>query len=111
MHYVCERNGVKDFDVWTFYSEHPEARFPSRRVGKRDFGPSKFGKNPDDAHYSGRRVDLLARSIRFSLTSDPAQSIREYLARPSTKTAQELSRKAVVLIEPKSFVGEIVWPR
>lgn len=110
MHYVDQRNGVKDFDVWTFFSQHPEARFPWRRVGRRDFGPSKFGKHPDDAPYTGRRVDLLARSIRCPYPSDPVQSIREYLAHPPSKTASALSQKAVVLIEPRNLVGEIVWP-
>jgi hypothetical protein len=30
-HYVDGTNGIKDFDVWTFYAEHPEAAYPYRR--------------------------------------------------------------------------------
>jgi hypothetical protein len=110
LHYIDQRNGVKDFDVWTFYLEHHEGRFPWRRIGTKDYGPSKFGKNPGDAQYTGRRIDLLARSIRCALPADPVQCIREYLAHPSAKTAWELSRKAVVLIEPRSLIGKTIWP-
>ena|SRR2546426_703304 len=58
VHYVDGRYGVKDFDVWTFYAQHPDEAFPWRRVGRKDYGSSKFGKNPDDARYVGRRNHL-----------------------------------------------------
>ena len=29
LHYIDEKNGVKDFDVWTFYAAHPDAPFPT----------------------------------------------------------------------------------
>jgi hypothetical protein len=111
VHYLNGKNGVKDFDVWTFYAKHSEAAFPWRRRGKKDYGPSKFGNDPDDVGYVGRRVDLLARSLRFAVTADPVQCIRAYLADGHTRTASELSRKAVVLIEPKKLMGKIVWPK
>jgi hypothetical protein len=111
LHYVNGRSGVKDFDVWTFYAEHPDAAFPWRRMGRKDYGVSKFGKNPDDAGYIGRRVDLLARSLRFALGTDPVQCIQTYLSGMHTKTACELSQKAVVLVEPKGLMGTVVWPR
>jgi hypothetical protein len=109
VHYVNGKNGVKDFDVWTFYAKHPDASFPWRRRGRKDFGPSKFGKNPDDVGYLGRRVDLLARSVPFAVGTDPVQFIQAYLTDRRTKTANELSRKAVILIEPKNLVGKIIW--
>ena|SRR5260370_21237557 len=59
VHYVDGRYGVKDFDVWTFYAQHPDEAFPWRRVGRKDYGSSKFGKNPDDVGYVGRRVGPL----------------------------------------------------
>lgn len=111
LHYVNGENGVKDFDVWTFYSEHPDAPFPCRRVGKKDFGPSKFGRHRHDTGYAGRRVDLIGRSIRFAPGSDPVQSIQAYLNERRTKTASELSQKAVVLLEPRDLLGKIVWPK
>jgi hypothetical protein len=79
--------------------------------GRKDYGLSKFGKNPNDVGYVGRRVDLLARSLPFPPDADPVQCICTYLSDSQTKTANELSRKAVVLIEPKDLMGKIVWPK
>jgi hypothetical protein len=111
VHYVNGENGVKDFDIWTFYAEHPDASFPWRLRRTKDYGLSKFGKHPADVGYIGRRVDLLARSLRCGLTADPVQCVRSYLAGGRTKTASELSRKAVVLIEPQELIGQIIWPQ
>jgi hypothetical protein len=111
VHYIDGKNGVKDFDVWTYYAKHPTAAFPWRRISRKDYGLSKFGKNPDDAGYSGRRVDLLARSLPFAPDADPIQCIRAYLSDGHTKTADELARKAVILVEPKDLLGTIVWPK
>jgi len=36
--------------------------------------------------------------------------IRDYLTSPSTKSAHLLAKKAVVLIDPPSRRGEVVWP-
>ena len=46
VHYVNGKNGVKDFDVWSFYAQHEDWPFPARWRGTRDFGPSKFGRHP-----------------------------------------------------------------
>jgi hypothetical protein len=55
VHYVNKKNGVKDFDVWSFYAQLDDWPFPPRWRGMRDFGPSKFGRYPGDpARYSGR---------------------------------------------------------
>jgi hypothetical protein len=63
VHYVDKHNGVKDFDVWSFYAQDDDWPFPPRWRATRDFGPSKFGRYPGDpARFSGRRVDLLGRS-------------------------------------------------
>ena len=111
LHYVNGRNGVKDFDVWSFYAQYDEWPFPARWRGTRDFGPSKFGRYPPDAPgYSGRRVDLLGRSLRVEPGADPVEVIRRYLAARRTRSAKELATKAAVLIYPESRVGEVVWP-
>ncbi len=47
VHYVDGRYGVKDFDIWTFYAQHPDEAFPWRRVGRKDYGSSKLGKNSE----------------------------------------------------------------
>jgi hypothetical protein len=111
LHYVNERNGVKDFDVWSFYAQHDDWPFPARWRGTRDFGPSKFGRYPNDPpRYSGRRVDLLGRSLPAEPGTDPADALRCYLAARRTDSAKALAAKAVVLIYPDNRAGEIVWP-
>ena len=111
LHYVNGKNGVKDFDVWSFYAQHDDWPFPPRWRGTRDFGPSKFGRYPrDPPRYTGRRVDLLGRSLPVAPGTDPARAIRDYLAAGRTTSARALAAKAAVLIDPAHRAGEIVWP-
>jgi hypothetical protein len=111
LHYVNKRNGVKDFDVWSFYAQYDDWPFPARWRGTRDFGSSRFGRYPGDPpRYSGRRVDLLGRSLPAEPGADPADVLRRYLAARRTDSAKALAAKAVVLIHPENRAGEIVWP-
>jgi hypothetical protein len=111
LHYVDGSNGVKDFDVWSFYAQHDDWPFPARWRGTRDFGPSKFGRYPGDPpRYAGRRVDLLGRSLPAGPGADPADVLRHYLTAGRTDSAKALAVKAVVLIAPQDRAGEIVWP-
>jgi hypothetical protein len=108
-------NGVKDFDVWTFFSAVPGERFPAdRRNVHVDLGPSRFGRYDNEpprfAHYTGRRVDLLMRALSVGDGVDPADALRSYLRRGATTSAVMLARKGVVLIDPDDRRGEIVWP-
>ena len=108
LHYVDGRNGVKDFDLWTFYDKNTAApTFPVRRHGICDFGPSKFDR-AEEAGFTGRRVDLFGRSIEK--ISDPVSSIQAYLQNARTMTAVKLSRKAVVLLYPAHLRGRVIWP-
>lgn len=110
LHYIDGKNGVKDFDVWTFYEREQHAPdFPARRLAQYDFGESKFGRNPADKGYLGRRVDVLGRSIQVTVRN-PIEAIREYLSQGRTKSARLLAKKAVVLIEPDFLVGTQAWP-
>jgi hypothetical protein len=71
LHYLDATNGVKDFDVWSFYAERDDGPFPYRWRGTADYGPSKFGRYPSDAPtYTGRRVDFLGRSLRVPRDAD-----------------------------------------
>ena len=109
LHYLDRCNGVKDFDVWTFYSERG-TRFPPRRRGKKDFGESKFGRRPKDAkRFVGRRVDLMGRSLRVRPSADPLEVMTDYLSKPRTKSAKKLARKAVVIIDPPELRGKVAW--
>ena len=111
LHYRNGVTGVREFSVWSFYAEHDDWPFPARWRGTRDFGPSKFGRYPDDLpQFTGRRVDLLGRSLRAAPGTDPAHAIHDYLAAGRTDSARALAAKAVVLIDPLGRAGEIVWP-
>lgn len=99
LHYVDGSNGVKDFDVYTFYAEHPEigsypARWPIKNV---DFGPSRFGRSPEDEpSYEGRRIGLLGRSLKAKPNADPS--------RPSVLTSTTLGRRP-----PSTWRGRRSW--
>ncbi len=110
LHFVNGKNGIKDFDVWTFYAAHSQGPFPYRRVGNRDFGASEFGRRASDEGYIGRRVDLIGRSIPYPPGVNPVEAFRHYLSRGTTKSARLLAQKAVVLLEPNAWRGIVVWP-
>ena len=111
LHYVYRRTGVKDLDVWSFFTEDPHGRFPARRRARADFGDPKFGAAPDMPGFVGRRVDLIGRSITNADATDPVGTLRHYLADGKTESARLLAKKAVVLIEPAHLLGTVLWPR
>jgi hypothetical protein len=112
LHYVDRKNGVNDFDVYTFYDARPNSGpYPPRRHARADFGASKFGKQPGGASFEGRRVDLLGRSIARPKGMSWVQAVRHYVGSgPRGSTPWHLGRKAVVILEPKRYLGKVVWP-
>ena len=77
LHYLDERNGVKDFDVWSFYAARDDGPFPYRWRGTADYGPSKFGRYPDDpvVHRTSRRSTraITERAARRRTGYSPAR--------------------------------------
>jgi hypothetical protein len=111
LHYVDGRNGVKDFDVYTFFAEDLDmGPFPPRWRLTADFGESKFGRHPDDVGFAGRRIDLIGRSLVPDPSAEPVATVRSYLRRSSTTTSRLLARKAVVAIDPPALRGTVIWP-
>jgi hypothetical protein len=110
LHYLDGTTGVKDFDVWSFYTESPVRRFPPRRRATADFGDPRFGVSRDSPDFIGRRVDLIGRSIPGADAGDPVGSLRRYLASARTLSARLLARKAVIVIEPEHLLGTVAWP-
>ena len=111
LHYLDEKNGVKDFGVWSFYAARDDGPFPYRWRGTADYGPSKFGRYPGDPpSFTGRRVDLLGRSLDVPLDAESATVLRDYFSAARTRSAKELAAKAVVLINPGQLAGKVVWP-
>lgn len=110
LHYIDSKNGVKDFDVWTFFYEHPKQPFPYRRNVPRDFGDPKFGTSPDKLNFVGRRVDLIGRSIPCKEGQGPIEIVQNYLISSSNKSPRLLIKKAVIILEPEELLGKIAWP-
>lgn len=111
LHFADGRNGIKDFDVWNFFSEIPGQPIRRRRVVSRDFGHPKFGTSADKPDFVGRRVDLLFKSIACQPGHSPMLSLQQYLTAGRTDTARCLAAKAVVLIEPVELAGTVAWPK
>lgn len=110
LHYIDSQNGVKDFDVWTFFHGYSKQPFPYRRNVHRDFGHPKFGTSPDRPDFVGRRVDLIGRSIRYKEGLDLTKVIQNYLIFSSNKSPRLLAKKAIVILEPKELLGKVAWP-
>jgi hypothetical protein len=71
LHYLDGKNGVKDFDVWSFYAARDDAEFPVRWRKAVDFGPSKFGRYPRPRH----RQSHLAPALIWSFSQERLVSI------------------------------------
>ena len=113
LHFVDGSNGVKDFDVWSFFREIPGQPIRRRRVVTRDFGSRKFGilpgKRGRKRDFIGRPVDLVFRSIPCRRGVGAIAALQQYLADGRTKSARCLAEKAVVLIEPSELKAKVAW--
>jgi hypothetical protein len=111
LHYVDGTNGVKDFDCWTFFEfDERVGMFPPRgRRGEEDFGPSEFGRHPADG-LSGRRVDICARSIGRASGVETISAVQDYLRHDHNRTPRLLAQKAMVVLDPPTRRGEVIWP-
>jgi hypothetical protein len=45
-HYVNKRNGVKDFDVWSFYAQYDDWPFPLGGAERRNSAPQSSADTP-----------------------------------------------------------------
>lgn len=107
-HYVHQNRGVQDFDIWFFFQKSDGPDFPHRRRGKVDFGPSRFGANPEDRGFKGRRVDVIGRSIAADDLAPTAAVIR-YLEGAATSSAWHLAQRPVVVVSPGVDFGRVIW--
>ncbi|MDK1373549.1 MULTISPECIES: hypothetical protein [unclassified Sinorhizobium] len=105
LHYLNGTNGLKDIDVWAFFAAGLTKPFPHRKRWCVDFGPSRFGRHPADLGYSGRRLDLMGRSIAATVGEPPQQSVQRWLA-SKNRSAIELRKKPMFLLFPDAFFGE-----
>jgi hypothetical protein len=108
--YVHHDRGVQDFDLWGFFEEVRSHPFPYRRRGEHDFGPSKFGRNPDDGDkFKGRRVDVIGRSITMPKNQTPIEAVQHYLHEARTKSASLLAERPVIVVWPHKYCGKVIW--
>ena len=110
LHFTNGTTGFEQFDIWSFYAEHPEAPYPHHLASHRDFGRSKFGRDPATQAYQGRRIALTGRSLACSPDDDPVEALQHYLRRGDTPSSRELRQKAVVVLEPEAYLGYVAWP-
>lgn len=108
MHYYDKINGIKDFDVWFFYPFN-QKHLPYRTIWAWDYQNSKFGQHPEMKDYEGRKVDVIVRSLKEYNVADPIGTIKNYLSQKRNKSAEELSKKAVVLLSPEAYFGKTIW--
>lgn len=109
-HRVDGQHGVKDLDVWGFFRPHPGGRFPVRWRKTCDFGPSTLGRHPDDVGYTGRRIDVLGRSIGVEAGEDEMEAVQRYLSDARTRTAWHLAQRPIIALHPVPLFGLQVWP-
>ncbi len=105
LHYLDGTSGIKDFDVWAFFEAGPAKPFPHRKRWCTDLGPSRFGRHPNDAGYSGRRLDLMGRSIEVVSGENAEDAVRRWLA-SSARSAVALRQKPVFCLFPESSFGK-----
>jgi hypothetical protein len=109
-HYVHRDRGVHDFDLWAFFRAHPDRPFPWRRRGRCDFGPSRFGRDPQESErFTGRRVDVMGRSLARRDDETPALMVQRWLQEGRTESARRIAARPVVTIWP--IRGEVIWAR
>lgn len=111
LHYVDGTTGVNDFDVYSFFVQHPKRPWFAKRRRVRDFGDPKFGRSVDKPNFIGRRVDLMGRGIPSAGSANPIWSVVNFLSVGSTETARQLASKAVVIVEPHEYCGQVAWFR
>ena len=108
--FVFGVRGVQDWDVVFFFRTNPQWKFPPRWRGTRDFGPSRFGRNPDDGmNYSGRRIDVLGRDIPISPGQTAEAAVVAYLRAGKTESARQWAKRPLVKLVKDRSLGKVIW--
>lgn len=101
-HYLDPSVGINDFDIWHFYRENENVRFPYRGHRRIEDG------------YKGRPIDFLKRAIPaeicFDFQGDVRGTVMEYLFKKDTKTKVMLLAKAIIGLYPEELFSQVLWP-
>ena len=109
-HFVYGDRGVCDWDVVFFFRTNPRWKFPPRWRGTADFGPSRFGRNPDDdPKYSGRRIDVMGRDIAVPKGNNAKSAIIGYVRERRTASARYWAKRPLIVLSPRKMLGQVIW--
>jgi hypothetical protein len=109
-HFVYVDRGVSDWDIVFFFRSHSRWKFPPRWRGTADFGPSRFGRNPDDGpKYSGRRIDVMGRDIPVLKRDSAETAIIRYVSEGRTTSARHWAKRPMVVLSPLEMLGRVIW--
>jgi hypothetical protein len=106
-HFVDGKTGIKDFDVWFFFTEDENIRIPN--IKNMRYSACKLLKDVGE-----KRVDFLKKSIKrdvidMSKSEKPRDILRSYLQNANTSTSKELAKKAIVGLYPDEVFGKVIW--
>jgi hypothetical protein len=107
-HYVAGAAGVKDLDVWAFFEAGPPKPFPWRPRWTADFVPSHLGRHPAETSFSGRRVDILGRSIPLAPQERADVAALKWL-HGRTASAKLLRQRPVIGLYPDVYFLKVLW--
>lgn len=102
LHYINQKNGIKDFDIWLFYKTNRKVHLSVRKPFT------------DKKGYNGIKIDFMKRVISASLCKKffnrPDECILRHLQEYNTPTKRLLLQKAVIGLYPKKIFAKIIWP-
>ena len=105
-HYVYQKNGVEDIDIWFFFEEDENVKIPHIGNMRKLIWATltKLGTKP---------FDFLKKMIPldFVVENDKSKTIHNYLERCKTRTAEILSEKPIVGLYPDEVFGKVLWLR
>jgi hypothetical protein len=75
-----------------------------------DFGPSVFGRYPDDPpHFIGRRIDFMCRRLPAGTPREPADAAFLAWLHTDNESPKWLRKKPVIMLWSPSYHGAVIW--
>jgi len=103
-----EGGRVAPLEVWTFFRHHPDGPFPTRRrrvPATRD----PWKRVLAEPSLAGRPITLVSVSLDADRFDDAELIVRRYLMTGKTASARRLAKGRVIVLEPASGRGQVVW--
>jgi hypothetical protein len=108
-HFVDEKTGIKDIDVWFFFKEDKKVKLPNRK-NMRKLVSKKF------TNIGNKSIDFLKKAIKQDIINKsenekPEDILKSYLQNGNTSTSKYLAQKSVVGLFPPEILGKIIWEK